>query len=577
MRLFFPLAFAAGALMTLSQASFAQDGPRTLTPRILAPVEQTQPPATQPALPSPKTGGINITSLNEVSSEALGVLTGKHALPVDMWHGSQRNLIDPLINALPASPAQPYLSVLQRRLLLSAAKPPVGQASDKSLLALRVEKLAEMGHDKDLLNLVANTPQNDLSPPLLKAQSQAFLYQGDIAQACRIGAANLGTNDDPYWVKLMTFCRMLAQQVDQARLSLSLLRDMGDNDPAYFALMNALAEGKKAKLEELNSLSALTSALIRQTQTPLPQSTKASDDVRLTIMVAKTGALTSSFKASERNMFGLASLAKNLKATSFDADALDSALDVAPTLPAPKAQALLYQVVRKENQLNVIKTEAMALALEIAAQNQQTFSISRLYQPQIANLSQSIDLLWFAPVAFRTQLNAGNWGNAKEWYLMLRNAAFTDPQAAQSFAAVRPLAVLAGFDVAKESVHQALDNWWQAQSDSALKFEKAARLYSMIDGLGQSVPDVRWLDVMNGPALVENSTPKPGLWIKLNKAALAGRTGEVVALSLNAIGYNAPAKMDPTFLRDLLFAYRAVGLENEARIIAVETALRAGL
>ncbi len=55
------------------------------------------------------------------------------------------------------------------------------------------------------------------------------------------------------------------------------------------------------------------------------------------------------------------------------------------------------------------------------------------------------------------------------------------------------------------------------------------------------------------------------------------RVAETVMLALMALGEDGPAGADPLLLRQILVSLRAAGFEAEARSMAVEAALAAGL
>ena len=59
--------------------------------------------------------------------------------------------------------------------------------------------------------------------------------------------------------------------------------------------------------------------------------------------------------------------------------------------------------------------------------------------------------------------------------------------------------------------------------------------------------------------------------------ACSGRGGETVLLALLALGEAGPARADPLVLAAVLPALSAVGLEREARALAIEAAIARGL
>lgn len=578
MRTFFKNTVCALLVAASSASALAQDtAPRALSPRTLTPPEDSEKvPNVTPLAVKSFSGGIDVQQLGSVSNEALGVLSGSNAFPSDMWKGVNRGLVESLIASLPAQPSAPYLRILQRRLLLTAAQPPKGKGGEKSLLALRVAKLAEMGQTGDVIALIEAAPQEERDNDLAILETEALLANQKTTQACGNAASQIQSSQDPFWIKTMAFCRMMAKQGDQAMLSLSLLKEMGDNDPVYYSLMDALQLGQRGKVDSLPAPKALDIALINASKAKLNEDIRNTNDPLLLSYLTKAGDIQAVQKAVEYNLVSVDFLAQAFMATKFDAKDLDNAIASAEKLEPFKAQALLYQVSRKENQLPAIRAEAISVALDMATKNDKLFSIARLYGPMITDMGRSIDMLWFAPQAIRALLAAGNWDTAKSWYLLLRNAAFTDQQAARDWTAVRPIAAFAGFDVSTETTSQSLNNWWAAQDETPQSFAMASRLFSISDGLGLEIPDKLWTTLIAGPKLKAGLIPQSGIWIKMNKAAVAGRVGETVLMALQGLGRQKTSELNATFLRDSLFALRMVGLERDARALAVETALQAG-
>src|SRR3546814_2400368 len=66
-------------------------------------------------------------------------------LGTDMWQNTSRRQADQALSMLPAPVPMPALRDLQRRLLLTIAEVPVGEAGTPSLLGLRIEQLYELG------------------------------------------------------------------------------------------------------------------------------------------------------------------------------------------------------------------------------------------------------------------------------------------------------------------------------------------------------------------------------------------------------------------------------------------------
>ena len=102
------------------------------------------------------------------------------------------------------------------------------------------------------------------------------------------------------------------------------------------------------------------------------------------------------------------------------------------------------------------------------------------------------------------------------------------------------------------------------------------RAVSLCSGLGTQIPNADWAAAM-GRDPVRRTAPSPVLLRLLSHAGTDKRIGETVLLSLVMIGEGGPAQAHPIALSSVLSALNAIGLEREARALAIEAALAAGL
>ena len=102
---------------------------------------------------------------------------------------------------------------------------------------------------------------------------------------------------------------------------------------------------------------------------------------------------------------------------------------------------------------------------------------------------------------------------------------------------------------------------------------RAERLFALLDGVGSPVPDAAWWQQLEAPLERPASVPVSALWRGLERAAADRRLGETVVLALHMLN-GAPEAAHPEVAdRRRCSALRAVGLDREARAIAVATAL----
>ncbi len=71
--------------------------------------------------------------------------------------------------------------------------------------------------------------------------------------------------------------------------------------------------------------------------------------------------------------------------------------------------------------------------------------------------------------------------------------------------------------------------------------------------------------------------PQPAIWRSLQSASNNVRVGETVLLSLLALGGNGPIQANPIVMNRVVYSLWNVGLGDDARSLALEAALAAGI
>ena len=179
-----------------------------------------------------------------------------------------------------------------------------------------------------------------------------------------------------------------------------------------------------------------------------------------------------------------------------------------------------------------------------------------------------------------------------------------------------PIVRLMGSSEAAEWNTTQISSWWESVKDRKDAAADAALLYSLFDALGEPVPSVSWEKLVSGKAQKMVSMPNPALWFRLIEATEAARqvapetiipsssqtamasettsdatpegtvapppkirsrVAETILLSLLALGDNGPTGASPLLLHQVILSIRAAGFDKEARAMAVEAALAAGL
>jgi hypothetical protein len=150
----------------------------------------------------------------------------------------------------------------------------------------------------------------------------------------------------------------------------------------------------------------------------------------------------------------------------------------------------------------------------------------------------------------------------------------TRPQRAA--AGLAPLFALAGVgdsEAVPRIDRAAIEAWQRASTvDQAL----AERLFASLQGLGAPIEPGAWRDLLAGHYHRQQAAPATVLWRGLEQAAAERRVGETVLFALHMLN-GQPEAAHPEVLVACLRALSRVGLDRDARAIAVATALISGL
>ncbi|MFQ5775987.1 MAG: hypothetical protein ACE5GS_15810 [Kiloniellaceae bacterium] len=578
----------------------AQDssaGPVRLVPRdSLGPAgpagAQAEGGQTQPGLPTtiPKARiqGIEINPLEEIAPDSIGTLSPEEGgFGADMWRGTERLVAERLLRRLPRDMHSRTMRELARRLLLSVASPPAESVppeapSQSALLALRIERLALLGEVPALNRLLSVVPGRHEDESISRIRVDGLLLARQFDEACRLVRNRIASYHElPYWQKALVFCQMAAGEVDKGMLGLDLLREQGvADDPTFFALANAFM-GVEADLPDDTELSPLHFAMLQAAGAPLPSGAvwRASPGLLFALANAPSADLEQRAQAAElvcaKGQLDGAVLAEIYQSFSFAAEELGNALGAVESLEGPRARALLYQAARNET-LPATRAEVLRVALQRAERAGLYQALVPVLVPLIAEIEAVPELAWFATTAGRALYAAGRHEEASAWLTLGRQEAIISPQASAAVAVLWPYSRLAGGAALTTDGNLAA---WRAMREGmggrALGRSQSL-LRASFQALGERDPLPWSLIAANGEP-VSRLLPNAALLYALEEASDARRIGETVLLSLVVLGEGGPAQSHTLALGAVLSALTRVGLEREARALAIEAALANGV
>jgi hypothetical protein len=567
-------------LLAAPQAA-AQGGPIQLFPNLESePAAPAQPPTT---LPSEGDGdaprGFRVEGLPAPGVDAIGLAgPAEGGFEQDLWAGSDGELILTLLDRLPVASENPPLRDLARRLLMTGA-PVGGLAEPGSVLGARAERLLAMGDLDGAAALLDRVPATNEDSEVTRLAVQAALLRDDRDAACSRAAGVAPGSDAAFWAKVTIWCRLADGDPEGARLGLALLRDQGQTDDAtFFALVEAIANGEAAAVPlSPGGPSAVHVALYRLAGLPLPRATLAAGSPELLAVAAREPGLAPDNRlAVAERAFLLGALSADGLAEQYGAAAPDQGENVLREIASawgPRARALAYDALPAQG---TPERGQVLDALWRQAQGSERFLIAELFAEPFAELPVERGRLRLAPSAARALLAAERPIPAARWYSLLGADAAADPQAREDLVALTPLFALAGFGgsvAVPDFDSEAMDAWLAATPDGQAK---APRLLALLEGIGVPVPATAWQRLLASPAQGPTPAPAAPLWRALESAAAERRLGETVLLALHMLG-GQPEAAHPEALVAALGGLRAVGLNQEARSIAIATALQMGL
>ena len=578
------------------------EGPMRLTPNRPAPVPVTPSTPTRAALNrAPPLGGrIQVEGLSAIDPNSIGLWEEKDGgLGAKMWQGTPRGLIEKLLPRLPKAMSSRLARRLVRKLLLSTAEmPPAAanaspSASGHDLLIGRIAALQTMGIFKQARKLVALAPGRHTDPELLRLKADDRLLANDYGGACQIVPAAGDRLTELYWQSLLVFCQALQGDIEGASLGASLLADRGQtDDPVFFSLIDRMTNANEIPIESLSHPTPLHIAMLRTAQIPIPDDAVGarSPAILRTVGISPNARFEVRLGAAERaarlGALTTQHLAEIYMAMKFDETELNNALSLSAADRSPRGRALLYQSARIET-VAMARASIVSKAFEIAREEGAFAHTLRLYRELLFDLPISPEMVWFAPEAIRGLHALDRPVPARPWLDLLRQAAARDDEYKSHLDASWFLGFLATprstpeneMENAAAELEASLVRWRAAllKRDPEEANTRMVFALKLLEALGHEIPDNLWWSLLEKPNRAARPSGDPAYRAALRRAAAGGRRAETVLLAILLIGADGARREDAGTNAAAISALRAVGLEEDARLLAIETAVIAGL
>ncbi|MCY3828645.1 MAG: hypothetical protein OXF89_05885 [Rhodospirillaceae bacterium] len=534
---------------------------------------------------------VRVEELGAPGSGSTGTLgDGSGGLGAGLWRGAAADEVAALIDRLPAAHRSPVLHDLQRRLLLSIALAPSGEAqageAQAGFVRARLAALLRMGAIRDTAALAARTRAKPEAPfPAIRAHFLA----GDGKKACAAVATVPGSTA-PFIEQARIACHVLNGHGERAEIALRLLHDQGAPPPAPFenavlAVAAGRAPGRLAKPYPLT-----LTLLSRHRMGVKPAELKRLSTGTLIALGAnaealrrvRIGALEQAAARGAPVGRELAALYAGVRLPAKDiADAASVRLrdfDARARLRLYLAAAAAKDVPRRLRILAAWWRLAAAAAArgddgaEILAA-QQTVPLLGGIEPAPAHQDHAAHI---ARACFAT----GRTGQALAWYRYLKQAPFRNPADLHRLTALAALATPTSEDSIDSVATWIRYKRWRTAKTAAAPI---ADLKALLEGLGR-IDDFPLLsdgsdvgETTAGDSAIGETAASRSVAARRDPALLAvaaaGQRGLTVLRVLTLVNGRSLRRLSRRLLRDAVFGLRAVGLDEEARRLAVEAAL----
>ena len=479
----------------------------------------------------------------------------------DVWRGVDMRQLEALVAPLDVPPKSLALHGLWTRLLTTDAPAPVGGKGQNHFSALQLEGLYRSGLVTAMSERLARVPVTDDDPLMTAFKMRVALAEGNAEAACDSAkrlAAKRGSL--PKLLKgevhvVSGYCAVLAGNPGGAGLAAELAREEEVEAPFALQVMDAIGAGQKsAKLAYPKRMMVLEYRLLEQLGAKDVQAILASAEPALLVAIAigETSDPRLTIAAAEAAA-GLHALAPERLAEVYAAVALPATAGSDPFF----RRAALFKTLTAETQ-PARRLQIARQLIDDARRSGLGLTMARALAKPLASIQGGAETGPLAVVAVETALAAGDFARARQlasghaeaqaWLALVDIA---DPRAPGvsdgALAAVDGLARQGKFDA--PSLH---------------------RLATILDALDVNVPIPLWEAASRTPQPTTGHLPETGTLPQLAEAARKGEVGRTALLAMRTIGPQGPAAAHLIALGDSIRALRRVGLEADARALAVE-------
>jgi hypothetical protein len=354
------------------------------------------------------------------------------------------------------------------------------------------------------------------------------------------------------------------------------MREAGQTaDETFFALATAIADQSgPPPLGTLAEPSAINVALLALAEWPLPPSALADAAPPVLAVVAREPALAGGqWLTAIEQAFLLGASSADRVAASYAQEADSTGVDALPSAQSDwhaGMRALAYAAVREQNN-PVVRGEFLDATWR-AAHGAERFLVAEVFAEPFVELPVERQLAGVAPSMARALLAVERPVPAVGWLSLVTAEVGQDAPSLRAVSGLVPLFALAGVggsDTVPRIDGAAIESWQLATTADAAATE---RLFALLEGVGAPIEAGLWRNLLSGHDQRRAAAPASVLWRGLERAAAERRVGATVLYVLHMLN-GQPEAAHPEALGACLRALGQIGLDRDARAIAVATAL----
>ena len=531
--------------------------PKQPPPTDLPPPQWREPPAGAYQRPEASPAGVEKMDLDPVASN------DGSGLPLELWRGLDMRGLEGLLAQVELPPRSPALNAIWRRMLQASAPPPTG-APAEHFVAVRLEALYRSGLLAEMSQAEAADAGNPVASVILARRDIGL---GDAERGCqRIKSLANPRTGLPDRLRgevqlLVGYCAAVAGDKPGAGLAASLAREEGLEADLALSVLSAFGDDLKPNLT-LPKRVLLLDYRFLELLGPVNgrQVLDRAEPALLAVLAGDRNADPATRAAAAEAALRINAIAPEIVAQTYREVAASRRTTGSENEPALR-HASAFAIADQQGSGAQLAPALQALMRD-ARRTGLDLQMGQVIASRFGNVQPGTQDGAIAEPLTEAMLAAGNIPQARAWSAM-------GPQGLQYWAALIDLV-----DPARKS--------WRFDSlavleDMAVRGRLSPdllhRLATVLDAHDIDVPVPLW-DAANRAGQPKGGhLPETGVLAELADAAKRRESARTVLLVMRALGPGGPDGANALPLGDSIRALRKVGLEADARRLALEALL----